>query len=839
MSKPLSDTSPSFLRSRHASATPGEKPLWARLLGALVAPWLKIDILCRVPEDSKRAVCYVFEQDGLSNLLILDEAAREAGLPPAFLPMPLDEQAGAGHRAAFALHNRGQRRRAYPVELIALVQAHRRDPSLDVELIPVSMFVGRAPTRSKGWFSVLFAETWGLGGRMRRLMALLLNGRDTHVRFAVPVSLRTLVDEGQAPERTVRKLARTLRSHFRGTRTAVVGPDLSTRRVVIDQLMASPSVRDAIADHARRSSMTADRATKQALSFALEIAADYSHPAVRSLSFILKPVWNRLYRGISVRNLDAFKDASRGYEVIYVPSHRSHMDYLLLSYILYTHSIVPPHIAAGVNLNLPLVGRVLRKCGAFYLRRNIKGSPLYSAVFSEYMAQLISRGYSIEYFIEGGRSRTGRLQQPKAGTLSMTVRAFLRERSRPVMFQPVYIGYEKIMEGGSYIDELSGAAKKNESIWKLITSLPGVLRSRYGQVVVNFGQPVYLADVLDASAPGWEAEASPGAREKPAWLTRAIDDLAMRININVNAAADVNPVNLLATALLSAPRHAMAESDLLAHLALLKTLLSQVVYDQRVTVTGMTPEQMVGYGLELGVLERVKHELGDVLRIREADAVLLSWYRNNSLHLFVAAGVIANCLMQTQRMPLSRIRTIARHIYAFVKAELFLPWDEAGFMAQMDSAHALLLREGLLVVTGEPGQEVVETLSGDSDGAALLRGVGQPLRQALERYYITMAVLVKNGSGTLSTGQLETICHYAAQRLSLLHAKAAPEFFDKSLFRVFIHKLRDSGLVRLNDAGCLVFDDTLALWARDARELLGRELRHAIERIVPEAGKAT
>jgi glycerol-3-phosphate O-acyltransferase len=211
-----------------------------------------------------------------------------------------------------------------------------------------------------------------------------------------------------------------------------------------------------------------------------------------------------IYAGVLVHHLDKFKEAAPGHEVIYVPSHRSHMDYLLLSYLLYDRGIVPPHIAAGINLNLPVVGTLLRKGGAFFMRRSFKGNPLYSAVFTEYVAQLVSGGYSIEYFIEGGRSRTGRLLQPKGGMISMT-RAFLRQPRKPVLFQPVYIGYEKLMEGSSYLDELSGRPKEKESIWALLWGIPKVLKQNYGQVVVNFGEPIPLNDVLE-KAPDWDGK---------------------------------------------------------------------------------------------------------------------------------------------------------------------------------------------------------------------------------------------------------------------------------------------------------------------------------------------
>jgi len=404
----------------------GRRPLWARLLGRLVEPWLSLKI---EPEDpgqynDGRPVMYVLEDYGLSNALILDKACRQAGLPSPLVPLAGDPT--GRKRAYLALSRRSSSNSLIPEQrgakthsdsLAKVLQAHRVRDDLDVHLVPVSIFVGRAPDKQSGWFAVLFSENWALVGRFRRLLAVLLNGRSTIVRFAPPISLRSIIDEGLEPERTVRKLQRVLRTHFRRIRESVIGPDLSTRRLLVDQVLAAEPVREAIAAQAKRdNSKTAD-AWKKAHAYAWEIAADYSSPVVRSASFMLSHVWNRIYAGVLVHHLDKFKAAAPGHEVVYVPSHRSHMDYLLLSYLLYDRGIVPPHIVAGINLNLPVVGTLLRKGGAFFIRRSIRGNALYSAVLSEYVAQLVAGGYSIEYFVEGGRSRTGRLLQPKGGMI--------------------------------------------------------------------------------------------------------------------------------------------------------------------------------------------------------------------------------------------------------------------------------------------------------------------------------------------------------------------------------------------------------------------------------------
>ena len=446
-----------FSADRRPSIRPVKRPLWAALMSKLADPWLVPSI---EPEDPRqyvddRPVCYVLEDYGLSNALILDRACRDAGMPSPLAPLPGDPLGRKRAYVALSRRNAGAlipepgSTKTHSGSLARLLQAHRAHPELDVQLVPVSIFVGRSPDKASGWFSVLFSENWTIVGRFRRLLAILLNGRDTIVRFAAPVSIRDSIAEDLPPERTVRKLSRVLRTHFHRIREAIIGPDLSTRRLLVDQVLAAEPVREAIATQARRDNIKPEDAWKKAHAYAWEIAADYSNPVVRSASFLLSHVWNRIFAGMLVHHLDKFKEAAPGHEVVYVPCHRSHMDYLVLSYLLYERGIVPPHIAAGINLNLPVIGTLLRKGGAFFMRRSFRGNPLYSAVFTEYVAQLVSGGYSLEYFIEGGRSRTGRLLQPKGGMISMTVRAFLRQPKKPVLFQPVYIGYEKLLEGNS------------------------------------------------------------------------------------------------------------------------------------------------------------------------------------------------------------------------------------------------------------------------------------------------------------------------------------------------------------------------------------------------------
>jgi glycerol-3-phosphate O-acyltransferase len=819
-------------------AAPPRAPWRMRVLGHLLRPWLKLktepERALSVLPRADVPVCYVLERYGLSNALILEEACREAGLPPPLMPMP-DDLLQRG-RSMLALSRREgalfrrPRARTHSEGLAELLAAVRARPERDVQIVPVSIFVGRAPSRASGWFRVLFSENWVVVGRFRRLLAILLNGRDTIVHFSTAVSLREVVAEGLDPERTLRKASRVLRAHFGRIRSAVIGPDLSHRRTVIDDVLNSQSVRAAIAAAQSKEGISAEQAYGRARGFAWEIAADYSHPVVRSLSFLLTPFWNKIYDGVHMHHFDTVKRIAPGHEVIYVPCHRSHIDYLLLSYQLYQNGLVPPHIAAGVNLNLPVVGSILRRGGAFFLRRSFRANALYSAVFAEYVTQLFARGVSMEYFIEGGRSRTGRLLEPRAGMLSMTLKSFLRESRRPVVFQPVYIGYEKLIEGNSYISELSGKAKEKESVGGVLRAF-GVLRHKYGKVALSFGEPIFLAAHLDANAPDWRGAAG-GADERPDWFAPAVNALADRILVNINRAVDVNPINLIALALLSTPKHAMGEADLIASLALAKTLLTRVPYSDRVSLTELEPAAIIAYAERMQWIRRVKHPLGDVLAADANNAVMLSYFRNNVLHLFATAAWVACCFLNNRRLRRGTVERLGEFIYPFLQSELFLPWTAEGYGQQIQRVIDVFLEQGLL--RADADARMLRRRVGQTDEAFQLRVVAQTLTQAFERYYIAVALLVRNGPRTLSTGELENLCHLTAQRLALIYERNAPEFFDRNLFRGFIATLKERRFVWLDEAGKLDFGDALIGIGKDARLILSRELRHSILKLTQD-----
>ena len=240
--------------------------------------------------------------------------------------------------------------------LAQMTSALLRDPALDVQLIPVTVLWGRSPGQQDSLVKALLADAWASVGALRQFLIILLHGRQTRVTFNEPISLRRLIDEETDENTAVRKANRFLRFHYRRMREAAIGPDLSHRRNLIHAMVTSEPLREEIAKESARTRVTLTAAEEKARKFAWEIASDFSYPVVRGAELLLKQLWHRLYDGVEVHHGEELARIAPGKELVYLPNHRSHIDYLLLSYLVHEQGLAPPHIAAGANLNFPLVG---------------------------------------------------------------------------------------------------------------------------------------------------------------------------------------------------------------------------------------------------------------------------------------------------------------------------------------------------------------------------------------------------------------------------------------------------------------------------------------------------
>lgn len=807
--------------------------LFNALFTRLLNLWVKADVVdtqdnSENESNTNQVVFYALPLKSYAASLVLNQVSKLRNLPQALEPIEFN-----GHqfsnRIIFLSKPEGRwfKRRALPYlhkSVPNIVDACLQNSELEIKIVPINVFWGREPNKEKSLFKVVLGDAWSVPGPFLRFFSILFNGRNTFVHISKPVSIREMLNENPKMDasRIIRKLGRVIRVHFRHTRTAVIGPDMSHRRTLVHRLVRKPMVKAAIEAEMANKGISREKAVAQALKYGDEIASNQSQTTIRFFDIILTWVWNKLYNGVNIQNLEQLQEIYKDNEIIYVPCHRSHIDYLLLSYVLFKKGFVPPQIAAGINLNMPIAGPILRKAGAFFMRRSFKDNPLYSAVFDEYLHVMFTSGYSTEYFVEGGRSRTGRTLKPKAGMLAMTVRSFLRDSTKPIVFMPVYIGYEKVFEGGTYIGELRGKSKKKESVLGIFKTLKD-LKKNFGKVFLTFGDPIDLNSYLENKKPGWKNE-DHGVDFRPEWVKPVVNDLAIDVVTQINKAAALNPINLVSMALLATPRQSMDANVLAQTLDLYRDLAIEMPYSHLTVLPEGDGKDWIEYAESMNAVERMKHPLGDIIRVDEEQAVMLTYYRNNVLHIFAIPSMLSCLFINNVKMKRTDVVRFATTIYPYLKAELFLQWDEEAIKPVIDQWLNLCIEKNYLT---EEGEYLVRPPV-SSNNFISLSVLSEQVIQILERYYIAIALLQRSGSGTLNQEDMVKNCSLMAQRISILHGLNAPEFFDKALFRNLIEELLDREVLTLNEDKNIIFTDRIENIANDAKILLNAELRRSI-----------
>ena len=805
--------------------------LFAALLKWPMWPLLKYKI---VPEqavselalDKNRPFFYICATESAADLAAISRVCESLGLPNPTDNVSLN---GAEHPRTLFLEKPHTLwfRRGKTTALAqgqALLQAHLDDPSLDAQLVPISLLWGRAPGKEnsiKWLLGEAHAPNW-----LAKLLIVLISGRHTLVRFSRAVALKQMAAEFGAEEQTAHKLLRMSRFHFYRQRLAATGPKLVNRAQLFNALLAAPALKKAIDDEAKAKRISVSDARQEARKLLLEIAADYRATTLRVGDRVLRWLWSKLYTGIKINNADMLRDlAQKGHEIVYVPCHRSHMDYLLLSYVIYQQGLAPPHIAAGINLNFWPAGPIFRRGGAFFIRRSFSGNKLYSAVFREYLCQLFSKGYSVKYYTEGGRSRTGRLLQPKTGMLAMTLQSMLRGIERPVTLVPVYLGYEHVMEVNTYLRELKGSGKQKESAWGVIKAIKN-LRD-YGYGYVNFGEPITLNNYLNQHVPDWKQDLHPMEVQKPQWLNPTVAVLADTLMQRINHAAALNSINLIALCLLATEKHTLTRRELEQQLDFYLQLQRTVPYSEQMTLPEESAAQLIDHAIQLQKVQQQRDSFGELLSLSEENAVLLSYYRNNVLHAYILPAIVASAILHQREISQQRLHSIVQQLFPLLQQELFLSISDVN--AYCDAILQYLTDTGLAELVDQHYRAPAQ----NSTGYFMLSMLAHNAEHTLQRYAMVLQLI--ESQGAQSRAALEKHSHELAQRLLSLHGITAPEYYDKQLFATLVNALKDSGYTLTDERSQVVATARLPLLNTTVGLLLRNDVLQSIHSIVPAA----
>jgi len=428
-------------------------------------------------------------------------------------------------------------------------------------IVPQLMFFSNSPSSTRPTLMDSFLGPPHKPGGIRRLITLFHKPETIFFEVSDITNLKQFLDlpenRGRSNAHLAAKLRQDLLIQINAHRKSITGPMVKTPEEIKQEILTGEDLRRFMATYAKRRDTTIYRTHREAMGYVDEIAANYSPAFVTILHRLMGRPLQIMFESVTFNTeaLATIKRVSRQGPIVFVPAHKSHMDSLLLSYTLYDNHMPCPHVFAGKNLAFWPMAPFFRRMGAFFVRRSFKGAVFYAKVFSAYIFQVLREGFNIAVYIEGTRSRSGKLLQPQLGMLSILLNAFFDGACKNLIFVPVFIAYDRVPDEGSYLHEISGGKKKPESFRQMLKA-KRMFNNRYGKVHLNFGQPLAINDLLAeqrlAGVKLTSKQQNALCREIGARMMSAIDRQAM-----------VTPQSLVATALLSGGKEIVSHDELM------------------------------------------------------------------------------------------------------------------------------------------------------------------------------------------------------------------------------------------------------------------------------------
>lgn len=626
-----------------------------------------------------------------------------------------------------------------------------------VYIVPQAIVFGTQPVRKEaGVFTLLFGSQEN-PGIIKRIITLLKSPDKVSLEIAEPVNLKTFLENYE-----VRRLEREfqthrLRSHIvdinNRLRKSVTGPEIKSRQELTEDILTERTFQEFMADYAVRNDKSLAAVHKNADSYIKEIAANYNIKHIQFGELVLSKVFNTIFEGLVIdqQGLQRLKDRSKEAPLILIPCHKSHLDYLLIPYIMHKNKMPTPHIAAGKNLSFWPLGPLFRGAGAFFLRRTFKGAELYAAIFKAYVKKLLYEGFNIKIFIEGGRSRSGKLLSPKFGMLNMVINAYSQNACDDLYFAPVFVGYDRVLEEDSYLKELEGGKKNPENLSQLLKARK-FLKKKYGKVYINFGEPISLNDYVRQKNLKIPYMNSPETKQ-------VIQDLGYNLINSINIISVVTPHAIIASTILNCYSSRFSKKEMMDRS---DTYMNHAVFFNAKLADTLTvdPSTALNHVIDI-FIQRDFFELADeeeeeisdntYFIVKDNKRPILDYYKNNSISYFIPAAYTATAILAKDILMF--YAQDLEETYRFLQ-DLFM--DEFSFNEEIscsqyiDSCLKAFMDDGIVV----PSNEVPEAYHITSEGLRKLRYFAQFLHPFFESYKTVFTFFEKNPTDKLESKDL-------------------------------------------------------------------------------------
>jgi glycerol-3-phosphate O-acyltransferase len=626
-----------------------------------------------------------------------------------------------------------------PVEFLIALQRSIDRPVL---IVPQIMFFSKKPRRAQPSLVDMLFGPEDEPGRMRLLAALFKTPGNVFVEISAPIDLRRFLARPNMADHSVDYQAAILRSEVLAQigrhRQSITGPLRESRFELKQRILDSERLQKFMQSHAETHRMSRAEVRAAAGRCIDEISAAPSPSWLRIYSAIVGWILKTIFDGVTM-NLDGLaavkRMALRG-PLVFIPSHKSHVDYLLLSYLLYHHDLPCPLVAAGKNLSFWPMGPLFRRGGAFFIRRSFRGAVLYSRAFAEYIHRVLEEGYSIEQFIEGGRSRSGKLLMPKLGLLSILLTAQKNGACEDLIFVPVSIGYDRVLEEKSYLQEIEGGQKQPENVWQVVNARK-FLKRRYGKVYLQFNAPLSVKDLADRSG-------TPLKAMQPKEFNGFCRSLGQRIAHDINQVSVVTPQALAAAAILNSARDRFNFDELVAVIDVYTNHLDGVgakladtlILDQRRAIT----HALQSY-VQRKIIESPANKPGGTngsvgFILKDGKRPLLEYYKNTCVAFFIPAAFTALAILQKDAFQFS-----ATDLHTDV--EFFKELFQFEFVYDSDVPPEQLARESINRFFDDavlvPHPSLADTLNVTSAGFRKLKLFAVFLKTFLESYWVVLS----------------------------------------------------------------------------------------------------